>query len=300
MAKKIIIVGSSNTDLVVQSERLPKAGETIIGANFFQNQGGKGANQAVAAAKLGGDVTFVANVGQDDFGQNAIQSYKEVNINVDFIQQVNKPTGMAMINVDANAENCIVVVPGANDTLVKEDIDRIKGIIDSNTLLLVQLEVPISTVEYTIKIAKEKNAQVILNPAPAHMLSDDVLAHVDIITPNETELELLTSMKVENEDQMIRAVKQLHEKGIETVIVTLGAKGCYLSSETKSEYRDAPKVNAVDTTGAGDVFNGALTASLSEGISLYESIDFALKAASNSVTKAGAQEAIPTLAELQK
>lgn len=298
MSNKIIIIGSSNTDLVVQSERLPKAGETIIGTNFFQNQGGKGANQAVAAAKLGGEVTFVANVGNDDFGHNAIQSYKAVNIDTSFIQQVDKPTGMAMINVDANAENCIVVVPGANNTLTNEDVTKVENLLTSSSILLVQLEVPIEVVEYAILQGKKRGATVILNPAPAHILSEKALSNVDIITPNETELELLTSMKTETESEMKAAVAQLHQKGIATVIVTLGAKGCFLSTENKKEFLSAPKVKAIDTTGAGDVFNGALAAHMANNNSIESSIHFALKAASNSVTKAGAQEAIPSLEEL--
>ncbi|KXX70981.1 ribokinase [Flammeovirga sp. SJP92] len=298
MNKKIIVIGSSNTDLVVQSERLPKAGETIIGTSFFQNQGGKGANQAVAASRLGGDVTFVANVGNDAFGRNAITSYQEAGIDVNYIQLVGVPTGMAMINVDANAENCIVVVPGANNTLSKKNIDAIEKQLDENSIVLLQLEVPIQTVEYAILEAKNNGSTVILNPAPAQSIKEEVLTKVDIITPNETELELLTKIKVIDESTMLKAVNILHAKGIDTVIVTLGSKGCFVSTSTIKEYFSAPKVEAVDTTGAGDVFNGALTAHLSKGQSFEDTIQFALKAASKSVTKAGAQESIPLLSEL--
>ncbi|NME70649.1 ribokinase [Flammeovirga aprica] len=298
MDKKIIVIGSSNTDLVVQSERLPKAGETIMGTDFFQNQGGKGANQAVAAARLGGEVVFVANVGTDDFGSNAILSYKKEGINVDFIHQVDVPTGMAMINVDAKAENCIVVVPGANNTLSEKNIDAVAEGFHEKAIVLLQLEVPIKTVEYAVAKAKQKGALVILNPAPVKAISDETLRMLDIITPNETELELLSGIKVKDQQTMLKAIDILHNKGVKTVIVTLGAKGCFVSNTTLKQQFSAPNVNAIDTTAAGDVFNGALTVLLSEGMTLETSINFALNAASNSVTKKGAQASIPRLSEL--
>ncbi|MBD0401586.1 ribokinase [Flammeovirga sp. EKP202] len=298
MRKKIIVIGSSNTDLVVRSPRLPKAGETIIGTTFFQNQGGKGANQAVAAARLGGEVTFVANVGRDDYGNKAIQSYEKDGITTSFINKVDVPTGMAMINVDDNAENCIVVIPGANDTLSNTHIDAVASSFNTSTVILLQLEVPLPTIEYVVSMAKSNGAQVILNPAPANSLSDNTLKLVDVITPNETELELLTGIKVDDKSSLVAAVNFLHDKGIPTVIVTLGAKGCFVSDGKIQNYYAAPKVHAIDTTAAGDVFNGALTTALSLGNTLEEGVQFALKAASISVTRNGAQESIPTLSEL--
>ncbi|WP_044206785.1 ribokinase [Flammeovirga sp. OC4] len=298
MRKKIIVIGSSNTDLVVRSPRLPKAGETIMGTTFFQNQGGKGANQAVAAARLGGEVTFVANVGYDDYGNKAIASYEKEGINTAFINKVDASTGMAMINVDDNAENCIVVVPGANDTLSNTHIDAVASRFNTSTIVLLQLEVPLPTIEYAVSMAKSNGARIILNPAPAKSISDNTLKLVDIITPNETELELLTGIKVGDKSSLVEAVNLLHDKGIPTVIVTLGANGCFVSDGETQEYYSAPKVHAIDTTAAGDVFNGALTTALSIGKTLEEGVQFALKAASISVTKNGAQESIPTLSEL--
>ncbi|NLR93707.1 ribokinase [Flammeovirga agarivorans] len=298
MKKKIIVIGSSNTDLVARSNRLPRAGETIIGSQFFQNQGGKGANQAVACAKLGGETTFIACVGKDDFGKVAKESYKKVGINTDYISSSDQPTGVAMINVDDHGENCIVVVPGANNDLDINRIDKVSHLFSKDTIVLLQLEVPIKTIEHSIEVAHQKGAMVIVNPAPAQALSDEVLSKVNYITPNETELTLLTGVEINNEEGLKEAVEKLHQKGIENVIVTLGSKGCYVSSKELKGYYEAQKVKAVDTTAAGDVFNGAFTAHLAENYPLSACIEFGTRAATFSVTKAGAQASIPSLEEL--
>lgn len=223
-------MGSANIDLVAKIDRLPLPGETIIGNDFFQNQGGKGANQAVAAARLGGEVTFVANVGQDAHGEMAINSYIKEGMVTKYIRTVEKPTGVALITVDTAAENSIVVIPGANATLNESDIDKTLGEIDENTIVLLQLESPIPTVEYAINKCKSNGATVVLNPAPAKELQKQTLQSVDIITPNETELTLLTGVEIKDETSFQTAVDQLHHQGVETIIVTLGAQGCYLSS----------------------------------------------------------------------
>jgi len=296
---KIVVVGSSNTDMVIKSEHLPAPGETILGGAFLMNPGGKGANQAVAAAKLEGDVVFVAKVGDDIFGQEAVQGFQTVGINTDYIGvDPDNPSGVATIMVDAKGENCIAVASGANNTLGIEDVDKAMDQIDAASVLLMQLESPVPTVEYVASLGKAKGKTVILNPAPAQTLSDELLANLDIITPNETEAELLTGVKVDSLESAQSAADALHAKGLGTVIITLGSQGSYVSSNAFTGLVPTRKVDAVDTTAAGDTFNGALAVGLVNGEAIEEAVAFANKAATVSVTRIGAQSSCPTLDEL--
>ncbi|HNX55874.1 MAG TPA: ribokinase [Prolixibacteraceae bacterium] len=297
--KKILIVGSSNTDMVIKTHKFPVPGETILGGRFLMNAGGKGANQAVAAARLGGLVTFVGKIGDDIFGKQAVQQLEDEGINVDFVAvDPENPSGVAMITVDRNAENSIVVAPGSNGTLSSVDFDRAVSKLDESDYVLMQLEIPIPTVEYIARQATQKQKKVILNPAPAASLSEELLKNLYLITPNETEAELLTGIKVTDETSAMKAASVLHEKGVDIVIITMGAAGAYLFAQGKSEIIKAPRVEAVDTTAAGDTFNGALVVALSEGKAIQEAIAFANKAASVSVTRIGAQSSVPYRKEI--
>lgn len=298
-AKRILIVGSSNTDMVIKTQKFPSPGETILGGKFLMNAGGKGANQAVAAARTGGKVTFVGKIGNDIFGKQAVQQLKDEGINVEFVSvDEQNPSGVALITVDSKGENSIVVAPGSNGTLSSSDFDKASHVLDESAFVLLQLEIPIPTVEHIAEMAAKKHTKVILNPAPAARLSDELLRNISIITPNESEAELLTGIKVTDEQSALKAASLLHEKGIETVIITLGAAGAFLLSEGKHEIISAPKVDPVDTTAAGDTFNGALVVALSEGKSIRDSIAFANKAAAISVTRIGAQSSVPYRKEI--
>ncbi len=297
--KKILVVGSSNTDMVIKTHKFPAPGETILGGRFLMNAGGKGANQAVAAARLGGVVAFVGKIGDDIFGKQAVQQLEDEGINVDFVAvDPENPSGVAMITVDRNAENSIVVAPGSNGTLTSADFDKATTKLDESDFVLMQLEIPIPTVDYIARQAAQKQKKVILNPAPAASLSGELLKNLYLITPNETEAELLTGIKVTDEASALKAAESLHEKGVGAVIITMGAAGAFLSEGGNAEMIKAPKVEAVDTTAAGDTFNGALAVALAEGKTLTESIAFANKAASISVTRIGAQSSVPFRKEI--
>ncbi len=298
--KKILVVGSSNTDMVIKTYNFPAPGETILGGRFLMNAGGKGANQAVAAARLGGVVTFVGKIGDDIFGKQAVQQLEDEGINVDFVAvDHGNPSGVAMITVDRKGENSIVVAPGSNGTLSPEDFNKALSELPDAEFVLMQLEIPIPTVEYIARIAAQKQKKVILNPAPAAALSDELLQNLYLITPNETEAELLTQIKVSDEQSALKAAEALHEKGVEIVIITMGAAGAFLLINGESELIKAPKVEAHDTTAAGDTFNGALVVALSEGKTIQESITFANNAAAISVTRIGAQSSIPFRNEIK-
>lgn len=297
--EKIIVIGSTNTDMVIVADHFPAPGETILGGRFLMNPGGKGANQAVAAARLGGDVAFISKVGKDVFGQQAIQNLINEGIDVTGVAiDDNEPSGVAQITVDRHAENCIVVAPGANMTLGTSDLDKMKSKIESAGILLAQLEIPVETVHYTMKYAASAGVKTILNPAPAIPLDDDLLQSLYLITPNETETEMLTGIKVKNQESARKAAAFLLEKGVSAVIITLGANGAYVFDGKVDAQIPAPKVEAVDTTAAGDTFNGALAVALAENKSLIEAVAFANRAAAITVTKMGAQSSIPFLNQL--
>jgi len=297
--KKILVVGSSNTDMVIKATNFPGPGETILGGRFLMNAGGKGANQAVAAARLGGVVTFVGKIGNDIFGKLAIQQLEDEGVNVDFVAiDPENPSGVALITVDSKGENSIVVAPGSNGTLSSADFDKAIEELEGSEYVLMQLEIPIPTVEYIAGLAAQKQKKVVLNPAPAAKFSDELLKNLYIITPNETEAELLTGVKVNDEQSALKAATLLNEKGVEIVIITMGSAGAFLLVSGQSEMIKSSKVEAVDTTAAGDTFNGALVVALSEGKTIHESIAFANIAAAISVTRIGAQSSVPFRKEI--
>lgn len=293
---KIIVVGSSNTDMVIRTERLPGPGETILGGDFIMNPGGKGANQAVAARRLGAKVAFVCRLGADMFGDKAVDGYLEEGIDVSYISRdVNKSSGIALITVDSHAENCIVVASGANASLSAADIDNaVKAVADSDIMLL-QLESPMETVEYAAKVAKGLGVKVILNPAPAPKegIPDAVLENVDLIIPNSTEAEMLSGIHITDYESASEAAKEISAKGISQVIITLGAKGSLVFDNGEEAVVPSVKVKAVDTTAAGDTFCGAVAVALSEGKALAEAAGFAARASALTVTRMGAQPSIP-------
>lgn len=290
----IIVVGSSNTDMVIKSPYLPRPGETILGGTFFMNAGGKGANQAVAAARLGGNVSLIAKVGDDMLGKQAIELFNKEGIDTtNVFTDIKHPSGVALINVDNKGENCIVVASGANAALVKEDIETATQKITNASIVLMQLETPISTIEYVAALAKENGVKVVLNPAPAAALSDELLQNINIITPNQHEAAMLTNTEVNDIASAKHAAKILQNKGVETVIITLGADGALLYEKDFFTEIASPVVKAVDTTAAGDVFNGALVVAISEGKSVRHAVEYACNAAAISVTRLGAQASAP-------
>lgn len=294
----ILVIGSSNTDLVAHASRLPAPGETVIGDSFFVNPGGKGANQAVAAARLSNDVTFCCKIGTDDYGAAALAGFRKEGIDTTYVFTTDKhPSGVALISVDEKGENCIVVAPGANMQMTTEDIDRV-GDFGRYPIVLAQLETPLDAIERAAVRTKEAGGCFILNPAPACELSKDLLAKVDILTPNETEAGLLSGIVVSNDDDAVRAAEKLCSFGVKTVIITMGSRGSLIYEDGKSEFVDAFKVKAVDTTAAGDTFNGALAVALSEGKSVVEAARFASAASSIAVTRPGAQASAPTREEV--
>ena len=292
--RQILVVGSSNTDMVIKAAHLPRPGETILGGTLGMNRGGKGANQAVAIARLGGPVTFICKTGSDIFGHQSQQLFEEEGINTSYVfSDSGNPSGVALITVDEKAENCIVVASGANANLLPSDLEKAEEAIERADLVLMQLEVPMETVCFVADIAWQKGKKVILNPAPAHPLPADLLRHLYLITPNETEAEMITGVKITDESSAGEAARALSGMGVQHVIITLGSKGALIYSNGKAEMVPALKVEAVDTTAAGDVFNGALTVALSEGRSLKEAARFACKASAISVTRVGAQSSAP-------
>jgi ribokinase len=296
---KITVIGSSNTDMVVKTERFPKPGETIIGGEFFMFPGGKGANQAVAAARLGGDVTFVAKVGNDVFGKQALEGFKTENINTKYVfTDESAASGVALITVNAEGENEIVVASGANGELNNKDITTAKKAITEAEVIVLQLEVPIETVAFAIEQSLKANKRIILNPAPAQALADELLNGLFLLTPNETEAEILTSIEVSNVATAKLAAEELLKKGVQNVIITMGSKGAFFMNGTETFLMEAERVKAVDSTAAGDVFNGALAVAIAKNKPWKEAIAFANKAASISVTRMGAQASAPKSEEL--
>lgn len=296
---RIIVIGSSNTDMVIKSKKLPVPGETILGGTFLMNPGGKGANQAVAAARLGGNVTFVTKTGNDVFGAEAMHIFDNEGIDTRYIiKDAKNPSGVALINVDENGENSIVVAPGSNGSLSAYDIKDEVFETDQSDLFLMQLEISVSTVEFAAQKAVSNGNRVILNPAPARQLSDDLLSCLYLITPNETEAELLTGIKVHDVVTAEKAASKLRDKGVQNVVITMGASGAYILSGTISKLVPVIPVKAIDTTAAGDVFNGALVVAISEGKDIVDAMIFANKAASISVTRMGAQASAPYRKEI--
>ena len=297
--KNICVIGSLNMDLVVKVDTMPKGGQTLIGSNFKEVPGGKGANQAVAMARLGGNVSMIGKVGNDGFGQTLLNALKTDNVNTDYIGIEEGPTGVALITVDKNAENSIVVAPGANFKVAVEDIDNNIESINNSDIVVVQLETPLETIKYGLKKAKEAGKYTILNPAPAVVLEDEIIKNVDLLTPNETELEILSGVEINTEDDIKRAAQIMIDKGVKELIVTLGSKGSLYINKERSMFKSAYKVQAVDTTAAGDSYTGALAVALSNDKTIEEAMDFASKVGALSVMKEGAQSSLPTLKDVE-
>ena len=299
--KQIVVVGSSNTDLLIQMDRIPRPGETIIGGKFLSAAGGKGANQAVAAARAGGAVTFITRVGCDDLGQKAVAGFVKDRINVDYvIHDRTNPSGVALIFVGADGENSIAVASGANEKLSPADVKRAVKAFRGTSVLVLQLETPLDTVQAAAELAAKAGVKVLLNPAPARTLPAELLKHVSVLTPNEGEAEMLTSIKVRDTNAAAKAAEALLARGVENVIITLGSRGAFVAGAGVRQMIPAYKVRAIDTTAGGDVFNGALAVALAEGRSLLEATRFATAAAAISVTRLGAQPSAPTRREIDK
>ncbi len=295
---KIVVIGSSNTDMVVQSERLPRPGESVLGGDFMMAGGGKGANQAVAVARMGHKVVFSAALGNDIFGDAALNSYQNFGIDTAHIVRKDIPSGVALIMVDSKGQNCISVALGANNALTIEDVLPALESVESGDIVLLQLEIPMATVEAAVEAAAAKGARVVLNPAPAAPVSEQVLSNLYLITPNQTEAQTLTGVEVTDEASACEAAQILCARGVERVVITMGGSGAYLYENGKGVIVPARMVDAIDTTAAGDVYNGALCAALAEGKSLEQALAFATKASAISVTRAGAQPSVPSREEV--
>ena len=296
---KLVVLGSINADHILNINHFPQPGETVIGKQYTVAFGGKGANQAVAAGRSGADISFIACVGDDDIGERVRKQLASDQIDTRPVEAIkDATTGVALIFVNAEGENVIGIDAGANNAVTPEYLERYKQQVIEASALLMQLESPLDTVIAAAKIAKEHDTQVILNPAPACELPDELLSRVDIITPNETEAEKLTGINVDNNEDAARAAKALHDKGIATVIITLGSKGVWLSQNGEGKLVSGFRVKAVDTIAAGDTFNGALVTALLEGKQMDSAVRFAHAAAAIAVTRPGAQPSVPWRKEI--
>ena len=295
---RIVVIGSTNTDMVVRSARIPVPGETVTGGTFLLNPGGKGANQAVACARLGGDTVFVAKVGDDAFGRETGPRLAKDGIDARLLTDGSAASGVALILVDAQGRNCISVAPGANATLVPADLEPMRGEIEKAAAVVMQLETPLETVCWAAEVARSAGVTVVLNPAPAAELPAGLYSCLDWITPNETEAKLLTGVEVADAASAQAAAEVLHARGVKGVVVTLGEQGAFWSVGGASGLVPACPVTAVDTVAAGDTFNGAFVVALTEGRTAEEAVRFAVKAASISVTRPGAQSSVPHRSEV--
>jgi ribokinase len=292
---KIVVVGSANTDMVVRADHLPTPGETVLGGKFIMTAGGKGANQAVAAARLGAEVTFVARLGRDVFGDRSLAGYQAEGINTAYIvRDDEEASGVALIVVDADAENSITVAPGANGRLSPADVYTAERAIAEADGVLLQLEIPLETVRAAIELARRHHVRVILNPAPARVLPDEVLRGIDVLTPNETEAAKLIGEQVDS------ALETLLARGVGNIVMTCGSAGCEVVSGGERQRVSGFHVKAVDTTGAGDCFNGALAVALARGLNMAEAARYANAAAALAVTRFGAQTSMPTDEEVRE
>lgn len=295
--KNILVIGSANIDLTIHTDRMPKLGETVAGHGFSMNSGGKGANQAVAAAKLGGDVKFLGVIGNDTYGEKLLADLRKSGAFFEGITADGVPTGTACITV-VNGDNFIVLNPGANDLLTPEIIEEKAELIRKSDYVIMQLEIPVDSVLRAAVIAKDAGTSVVLNPAPVKELPDEIYRLIDIMIPNEYEAMLLTGISTDNEQGCRAAVEDLRKKGVKTVIITLGDRGCVYNDGDRIIFHPAGKADVVDTTSAGDSFIGALCCKLSSGNSLPESIDYATKVAAVTVSRRGASESIPYAYEI--
>jgi len=295
MQHRVVVVGSYNTDMIIKTSRLPRPGETVLGGSLSSGPGGKGANQAVAAARAGASVSFVARLGADGLGQDALDRLRMEGVGVDHVvRDPDTPTGTAWIVVDDRGENCIIVASGANARLTAADVAGAESEIATADVVLMQLESPLEAVSAALEIAARHGTRVILNPAPAFPLSSELLSRVSVITPNEVEAEMLTGVKIDGEDTLAQAAGRLLVLGIDTVIITLGSRGAFVANGSEHFFCPAFNVQAVDTTAAGDVFNGCLAAFLDPSRPLREAIRASSAAAALSVMRLGAQESAPS------
>ncbi len=296
-----MVVGSSNTDMIIRVPRIPRAGETLLGGEFLTAAGGKGANQAVGAARAGGKVAFIARVGRDAFGDQAIAGLLRDGIDVSRVfRDKLTPSGVALIFVAQDGENSIAVAGGANAKLSPSDVKKAAGVIRSAGLLVAQLETPLATVTAAVELAVKAGVPVILNPAPARPLPNSLLERISILTPNETEAELLTGIKVTDAAAAAKACSKLRSRGVGIVILTLGERGAFLADANGRRLVPGFKVKTVDSTAAGDIFNGALSVALAEGKAVFDAVRFANAAAALSVTRLGAQPSAPSRADIEK
>lgn len=295
----MLVIGSSNTDMVVKTSRFPMPGETIIGGDFFTFPGGKGANQAVAAARLGARTTFICRTGDDLFGRQALEGFRNEGIDTGYCSvDPEAASGVALITINAEGQNEIVVAPGANNRLIPEHLDAAKTAFTNNEYVLFQLEIPMVTVSHGIQMCWDLGIKAILNPAPAAPLEKNLYPKLYLITPNEKEAEMLTGITIDDLPSAEKAADRFLAWGTKQVIITLGAGGAYFKDDQQAFHIPAPVIKAVDTTAAGDIFNGALAVALSQGQSWKEAVGFAVKAASLSVSRLGAQASAPYLYEM--
>jgi ribokinase len=299
--KSIVVVGSSNTDMIINLDRIPKPGETLLGGEFRTAAGGKGANQAVGAARAGGEVTFIAKVGRDPLGDQAVQGFVREGMQVDYVfRDATHPSGVALIFVAKNGQNSIAVATGANARLSPAEVRRAAPAFRGAAVVLTQLETPLETVRAAAELAAQAGARLILNPAPARALPGGLLKQVAVLTPNESEAELLTGVRVDGEAAAAAAADRLLAKGVQTVVLTLGARGAFVATGHLRQRVAGFRVRPVDTTAAGDIFNGALAVALAEGKSLLDAVRFANAAGALSVTKPGAQPSAPRRREIER
>ena len=299
MGSKILVIGSSNTDMTVCAKEFPQAGETVIGGSFRMGPGGKGANQAVAAKKLGGDVSFVCKVGNDMFGKNSLEKYRESGLDVSRILYTDQPSGVALITLNEKAENTIVVAAGANSDFTVEDVESLSDLITQSDILLLQFEIPIASVLRAAEIAHNAGVTVVLNPAPASEIPGELLQYVSLLIPNECEASAISGVRITDVQTAREASKILKSNGVRNIIITLGSKGSLLFGE-EEHLVPAYNVEAVDTVAAGDTFCGGVCVALSEGKGLLDAVRFATAASAIAVTRPGAQESIPDREEVEK
>lgn len=300
MSSIITVVGSMNMDLVVKTDEIPKIGETLLGNELLQIPGGKGANQGVAIAKLNNHVNFLGMVGKDGFGEELLRSMESSGVNIKHIEKVDDDTGIAVINVDKKGNNNIIVIPGANARVDKEYLNRHYKAFEEAEIVVFQLEIPIETVKEGLRISKRLGKVTILNPAPAHELDDEIISNIDILIPNEHELERMSKVKVNDDASILEAAKVLLKKGIKQIIVTLGSKGVLYVDKESHKVFEAYKVKVVDTTAAGDSFIGGFTSSYAKDKNIESAIEMGQKTAALSIQKIGAQSSLPTREQVEK
>lgn len=300
MGKPIVVFGSFVVDLTSRSNALPVPGQTVLGQSFKMGAGGKGSNQAVAAHRAGANVTLVTKIGRDVFGQVALDFYQNEGMRTDYIlQDDERETGVALIMVDSgSAQNEIVVVPGACGNITAQDVEKCRPLIESASILLLQLEINFDALYRVIDIAHAAGVKIILNPAPASPLPPEVLKKIDVITPNETEAQLLTGVCVQDAQDAQRAAQVFLDQGVKNVVITLGALGAFATDGVRSELLPRLKVDAIDTTGAGDAFNGGFVTALSEGADLFEALRFGNATGALSVTRLGTAPSMPRREEI--